>query len=394
MRKRFLLAALVVLAALVLVGKTWASPGTVSGTIPIDDFEGDLTWTVSGTSDDNTWQIVTDSIQVLEGGCPREAPNDINPDLVSFDPREMDAEGKVYLPQAFQGEGALWFGNATTDTVGFGSYLDDDLSLDLSRSECLDGGLSAKPYTGTVTSTPITLEDEISVEGLCLSFAGAWEIESVAPSAYDQMNVWIKTTRTEAEGMSSLILRAASRDGEATTQMVRASQTGWVKLGSLNPTSDPPGGRDNASYGYASGTGKGGIPQWVEYRFDLSDYIYPHQDNTLQIRFEFDTVDERYNGFRGWMIDQVELVVPIVSGRVWDCSGRPVEGATVTLSGADLSAKRASTPSSPRSCPRDTTTSWRRPTATSRATTTPTPARKASSRPSSTAQACSSTSPG
>jgi len=318
---RFIRACLAALLLAILVFTPGASahPGVIDGTIPIEDFEGDLTWTVSGTSDDNTWQIVTDSIQVLgpvEGGCPREDPNDINPDLVTFNPREMDVEEKVYLPEAFEGQGALWFGNVATDTVHLGSYLDDDANLNLSRSECLSGGLSAKPYAGTVTSRAVTLEDEISVEGLALSFASAWEIESVAPSAYDQMNVWIKTTRTEAEGMSSLILQATSRDGKATGQMVRASQTGWVKLGSLNPTSDPEGGMDNAPYGYASGTGKGGVPGWVKYEFDLGDYIYPHRENTLEIRFEFDTVDERYNGFRGWMIDQVELVVPIVSGRV------------------------------------------------------------------------------
>jgi len=329
--------------ALLATRGTVASPGIVTGTVLLEDFEGAFDWTVAGNSTDNTWQVITGTHQLygpVEAGCPREAPNDVNPDLVSLDPRELDAEGKAYLAPAFEGQAALWFGNVATDTVEVASYLDEDAFLDFSRSECLDGGTSAGVYTGTVTSGPITVTAGLAAPGLKLTLAGWWEIESVFPSEYDQMNVWVKTAKTEAEGMGSVMARALPRGQVFVTQMVtdEDSQAGWVKLDTLNPDEDPPGGRDNAPYGYASVSGKGGIPEWGEYEFDLTPYVYPGQDNALQLRFEFHTVDERYNAFRGWMIDDVALLGPIACGYVWDCdTGKPVEGATVSLEGTEFS---------------------------------------------------------
>jgi len=321
-----------------------AHPGVIDGTIVLEDFEGDFTWTVEGSSTDNTWQVVTETIQLygpVEGGCPREVPNDINPDLVTLDARELDAEGKAYLTAAYTGSGALWFGNVASDTVGVGSYLDEDAQVDLTRSNCLNGGTSSAVYTGTVTSEPITITAGLAAPGLKLSFHSWWEIESVHPSSYDQMNVWLKTGKTVAAGLSSLTIHPVGRGERMRSQAVLASgEPGWVKLGTLNPTSDPTGGQDNARYGYASGTGKGGIPQWVEYEFDLTDYIYLHQDNDLEVRFEFETVDQRYNAFRGWMIDDIDLTVPLMSGYVWDCdAGKPVQGATVSIQGTTLSGE-------------------------------------------------------
>jgi len=52
---------------------------------------------------------------------------------------------------------------------------------------------------------------------------------------------------------------------------------------------------------------------WVEHSFDLSPYV----GSQVRIRFDFDTVDDLGNQFRGWYIDDVavheyRIYLPIV----------------------------------------------------------------------------------
>jgi hypothetical protein len=69
----------------------------------------------------------------------------------------------------------------------------------------------------------------------------------------------------------------------------------------LNPTSDPGG---DCTTGFASGTGFGGIPQEIQDTADLGAY----DGEAIQLRFSFNTVDERYNAFEGWYVKNIQVI--------------------------------------------------------------------------------------
>ncbi len=48
-----------------------------------------------------------------------------------------------------------------------------------------------------------------------------------------------------------------------------------------------------------------GEPRWEFYTFNISSYV---SLDSVQLRFHFDTVDELYNDYRGWAIDDVAIV--------------------------------------------------------------------------------------
>jgi hypothetical protein len=75
--------------------------------------------------------------------------------------------------------------------------------------------------------------------------------------------------------------------------------TTWEEVVSMNPINDVDG---EAYKPYSSG-GLGEVGQWIHTEADLSAYV----GSTINIKFYFDTVDEKYNGFRGWLIDDVRV---------------------------------------------------------------------------------------
>jgi hypothetical protein len=108
-----------------------------------------------------------------------------------------------------------------------------------------------------------------------LSFWTWWEIEGVNPATgYDKMLIYAKKT----------------------------TDSSWQLLGALNPSEDPikMGGLVFSGEAYSSG----GYHQqgvWVKHSFDLSSYA----GSQIRIRFVFTAVDNLYNGYRGWLIDDV-----------------------------------------------------------------------------------------
>ncbi|RLG83905.1 MAG: hypothetical protein DRO40_02995 [Thermoprotei archaeon] len=122
-------------------------------------------------------------------------------------------------------------------------------------------------------------------KGSHLVFASWWEIESADPNYYDLM-------------------------------VVEAYVNGsWIEIARLNPTTAPTWGSPDLHYasGY-SGLGEPAVssdpfepPKWVIYDIELPN-------GTTQIRFTFDTVDNAYNGFRGWIIDSVKITGPATVG--------------------------------------------------------------------------------
>jgi hypothetical protein len=108
-----------------------------------------------------------------------------------------------------------------------------------------------------------------------LSFWSWWEVEGMNPATgYDKMLVMAKKT----------------------------TDSSWTLLGALNPWEDPIKQGEIVFSGEAYSSGgyyQPGI--WVKHSFDLSSYA----GSQISIRFMFDSGDRFYNGYRGWLIDDV-----------------------------------------------------------------------------------------
>lgn len=179
--------------------------------------------------------------------------SELNPDLVSLPDNGA-------LPSAYSGSNAWWYGESSNGTF-IGTY-DADLQTDK------NGGFSSYSNFGTLISPAINLN---SYSKATLSFWTWWEIEGVDVDRYDMMYV------------------KASTDG-----------INYTALDSINPINDV----DGESYKPYSSGGLGQAGQWIKHTFSLNDYA---GYSTVYIQFNFDTVDHRYNAFRGWLIDNVRV---------------------------------------------------------------------------------------
>lgn len=171
------------------------------------------------------------------------------------------------LPPAYSGNAAFWFGEDSNGTF---------IGNDFSRNQFnLSGGTSTHVISGSLVTPAINLFGQQSV---ILSFMSWWEIEGYQTASYDLMHV------------------EASSNGGFT----------WQSLGRgiLNPLNDVNGETWKA---YSSG-GLGLRGQWVQQVFNLS----PYAGGVVLIRFRFDSVDENYNGFRGWIIDDISVTPTVM----------------------------------------------------------------------------------
>ncbi len=169
------------------------------------------------------------------------------------------------IPGAYAGSYDAWFGEVST-----GNFMG---TPDPYQSN-LSGGTSTTDHYGTLTSPPFTVTS--STSSASLTFWSWFEVESVNPnsSGYDIMEVMVL-------------------GNPDTTQI--------TSLGRLNPYSDPI--LDNReAIPYTSG-GFNIAPVWKFEQFDLSPFI----GQSIRLRFEFRTIDELYNGFRGWFIDNIKV---------------------------------------------------------------------------------------
>jgi hypothetical protein len=164
------------------------------------------------------------------------------------------------LPAPSAGAWALWFGSD-----GEGNYGGGQLS-----GGALSGGTSINPQSGTATSPEFFVPDAGTVT---LAFRSWFEIESRNPSGFDLMRVGIQEVGSEA---------------------------GAQQLIKLNPVTDPGGG---AATPFTSG-GFNMAPVWKDITdIDLSSY----RGKRVVLVFTFDTGDRLYNGFRGWVVDDVTV---------------------------------------------------------------------------------------
>ncbi|MCX5748989.1 MAG: carboxypeptidase regulatory-like domain-containing protein [Candidatus Saganbacteria bacterium] len=176
------------------------------------------------------------------------------------------------IPLAYSGSYSYWFGEADK-----GSFMGEQLTVP--PDTALSGGTSAARYQGDLTSPTISLA---GYESGKLSFWTWWEVESMhCASGFDVMKIMIST------------------DGGAN----------WSDLATLNPVIDQAGKQEYLPYS-SGGFNKEGV--WVKHELDLTPYV----GNDVQIRFSFDAKDNKYNGFRGWFIDDVSVTAERMSTAV------------------------------------------------------------------------------
>jgi hypothetical protein len=234
-----------------------APAGDVTGYFT-ETFEGGNTWTVSGLW--NRIDLANSNVV-----------NTAYPTYVSLAPG--DASNGA-LPDPVQGSFAFWYGNPQ-----MGNFLGEQDPND----EPASGGNSVTENEGTLTSPSFTIP--ANAPAVALTFQTWFEIESVNPNqnGFDYMEVYVQV----------------------------GTQTPTL-LGRLNPFQDPQlTPRDMIPF--TSG-GFNRPPVWRPAQFDLSAY----KGQTVRLLFRFSTEDAAYNGFRGWLIDDVrvtnEVVIPGVQG--------------------------------------------------------------------------------
>ncbi len=186
--------------------------------------------------------------------------NEAYPDFVQLAPND-NSEGRI--PNAYKGSHAAWYGDPET-----GNFMGEQNSNDHE----LSGGTSVVANKGEMTSPEINLK---GITQASVNFRSWFEVESVNPNEYgfDLMEVYVI-------------------DEDENEQL----------LGKLNPYTDPvlP---DRAPLPYTSG-GFNQAPVWRYEEFDLGAFT----GGIIRLKFLFDTRDGLYNGFRGWMIDELQVV--------------------------------------------------------------------------------------
>jgi hypothetical protein len=198
-----------------------------------------------------------------------------------------------FLPSAYYGNGAWWFGEEAT-----GTFIGSDFDR---NQEPLSGGLSTGIESGDLISPPINL---VGQKNALLTFETWWEVEGVEADAFDLMSVWVS-----ADGGSS-----------------------WYPAGRgyLNPLNNTSG----ASYKSFSSDGLGRRARWTLQEFDLTNYV----GQVIMLRFNFDTGDEEYNGFRGWLIDDISVTGSAMPapGIETVTPGVAAPGEILTINGSDF----------------------------------------------------------
>ena len=184
-----------------------------------------------------------------------------------------DDTSEAYIPDPVAG-GACWYGQADAGGVTQGNFLGEvDTTTD--KSDMLNGGISTLAHAAALITPVIDLTHHTAP--LALNFRTWWEIESVNPNENGFDIMGIEYSLDEAQS--------------------------WLPLARLNPLSDPADevNRDPIPY---SNRGYNKAPEWL--------WVEPMSLNELagykvQLRFVFNTDDHFYNGFRGWLIDDVSI---------------------------------------------------------------------------------------
>ncbi|MBI0394590.1 carboxypeptidase-like regulatory domain-containing protein [Acinetobacter bereziniae] len=172
------------------------------------------------------------------------------------------------VPNPPQGIQAYWFGD-----IQQGNFIGKQKQTD----KLLDGGTSVSQNDAQLTSPSIDLS-KVS-KPISLNFKTWWEIESVNPNnkGFDLMDIQVST------------------DGGKN----------YKTIARLNPLSDPVVDLETKIPRPFTNFGFNNAPA-VSQQEPISLDEFAGQAN-VKLRFQFSTEDGLYNGFRGWMIDDIQI---------------------------------------------------------------------------------------
>lgn len=197
------------------------------------------------------------------------------------------------LPAAPQGSLYLWFGGASR-----GNYLGNQNPDDVSGS----GGTSSAPTGGGASSTAFAVPAGIGT--VFVSFQSWFEIESFDPSGFDLMTVEVIDANSSQVIASRTLNAGLSGAGEPPTPETSAG-------GALEPVFVP---IELAASGVSG--------------------------RTIRVRFTFDTGDENYNGFRGWIVDNVRVGTTPSAGPAMQAQVQSMELCALTGCAKPVSRRR------------------------------------------------------
>ena len=247
------------IAVAVLISMLALAPAALAAEVPlVQGFEsGAEDWSTSGQ-----WHLQPQPHTVAVSPA-------INPALVTLPDAGL-------LPPAAQDATSAWFGEPATGTycgTAFASV----------RQTPKDGCTSVAPQSGRLVSPSFSLAGRSQA---WVEFDSWWEIEARDADGADQMRVEV------------------SDDGGAS----------WTTSRVLNPADPPWGG----GHQQAGNDGPRSSGSWQRVRANISSAA---GSANVRIRFAFDTVDARRNGFRGWLVDGVAIV---------DAASNPIKGDVTT----------------------------------------------------------------
>lgn len=229
-----------------------------------------------------------------------------------------DDDSNGTLPKAYEGAKAFWYGQSST-----GNYIGTE------TSQLYSGGRSTTPNSGTLISPPITIGDVNAT----LKFSSWWEIESINPNTtgFDLLEIYIVEEGKDYNGQCNDNNKSTWIDGYKDTIYNKWNASQWsnkqknqllnaewlIKCGDghkytnnepgdlvkkLNPAIDP--SIENRERLPFSSGGFNRKPIWTIEDIDLSNY----RGKTIRVKFKFNTIDELFNGFRGWIIDDFKII--------------------------------------------------------------------------------------
>jgi hypothetical protein len=264
---------------------TFSSPTRIF----FDDVEGDVSawshtgfWHVVEPSAVNTAGVSFPKIRVIPAIWPPLVT--LSTTLISDSPSITYKQG--FLAPAYSGKRVWWYGEDIT-----GTYIGSDFGSITQTPK--NGGTSVRPNSGDLITPIINLT---GYRRAFLVFFTSWEIESVDADAFDLQSEAAKIEVSTGGFFQpvTLLNPATGVHGPPDIPYVSA----WYGFCPFGFKSNP-----LSSCDAAPGEAGVGVPIWTPAGADLSAYV----GKQIRIRFRFDTRDALYNGFRGWMIDDVAV---------------------------------------------------------------------------------------
>lgn len=206
-------------------------------------FEGVLNWTLNGMA------VQTSGVGIV---------NSLHPTYVN-----LSGTGGPGFPAAPQGTQYLWFGSPGAPSAG--SYLGQQEVEDSPNS----GGTGTSPQMGEATSPTFTVPAGFAT--IYVSFRSWFEIEGVSPEFFDRMTVQLVDNATGAVVFEQILNQGL--------------------FGSFTSNLPTTSGGQNVP------------PVFEHLQFQATGV----GGRTLRLRLVFETVDDQYNGFRGWIVDDVRV---------------------------------------------------------------------------------------